>query len=139
MPQIDWTPDMHIGVAEIDAQHEKLTGMINALCYAYMDGKEREVLSPIINELHDYAHYHFTTEEKYMKQLGERYDFIEQHRAKHGEFFSTVIDFLLRYVSGEDTELTPELLDYLTDWWRDHIMGVDQGLGEVIRRVESGE
>ncbi|MFW5734370.1 MAG: bacteriohemerythrin, partial [Oceanidesulfovibrio sp.] len=124
-----------IGVAEIDDQHEKLTAMINDLYYAYMEGKERTVLSPIINELHDYAHYHFRTEEKYMKLLGERYGDLNQHRAKHAEFFNTVIDFLLLYVNGKDTEITPELLDYLTDWWREHIMGVDQGLGKAIQEM----
>lgn len=137
MAQIEWGTNMFIGVEDIDAQHEKLTKLINDLYYAYMEGKERDVLSPIINELHDYAHYHFDTEAAYMKRLGDSYGFSEGHLAKHSEFFSTVIDFLLQYVSGKDEEITPELLDYLTDWWRGHIMGIDQGLGEAIRQMES--
>ncbi len=135
MAQFDWSPDMAVGVAEIDEQHEKLVEVINALYYAYMDGKEKDVLQPLINELHEYANYHFSTEEKYMRALGASYEDLAMHREKHGEFFSQVIEFLLQYIAGKD-EITPELLDYLTDWWFQHIMGVDQGLGRAIQSMD---
>jgi len=31
------------------------------------------------------------------------------------------------------TGITPELLDYLTDWWCKHINGTDQIMGSVLK------
>lgn len=132
MGAVTWSNDMHIGVKEIDEQHEHLTGLINSLYYAYMEGKEREVLSKIIHEVNDYAHYHFQTEEKYMDKVADVYPFTEGHMEQHMAFFSKVIDFLFQYLDN-DTEMTPELLDFLTDWWTKHIMGVDKKLGAAIQ------
>ncbi|WP_029893412.1 bacteriohemerythrin [Desulfohalovibrio reitneri] len=131
MPQIEWTDDLRIGVERIDAQHEKLTGLINELYYAYMQGREQDVLARTIREVSDYTLYHFADEEKLMAEIG--YPELEAHKARHREFANKTIGFLLASVeSGEN--LTPEVLDYLTDWWLNHIQRVDATIAEHIEK-----
>ncbi len=132
MGAVNWNQSMHIGVKEIDAQHEKLTGLINTLYYAYMDGSEQDILAPIIHEINDYAHYHFNTEEKYMDMVEDDYPQCDGHVQEHMKFFSSVLDFLFKYLENKQ-DIAPELLDFLTDWWTSHIMHVDRQLGKKLQ------
>lgn len=129
MPPITWHPGLHIGIPEIDEQHEKLTGMINELCLAYAEGRDKAVLSEIIIGVSDYAGYHFDAEEKRMREAADPE--IEAHLAQHREFLGRSIGFLLSFVDGRE-ELTVEVLDYLTGWWVAHITGTDKNLGRYL-------
>lgn len=95
MPHIDWNAGLHIGIPEIDEQHEKLTAMINELYYAFMDGRDKAVLSSIIIGVADYTGYHFDAEEKRMRQAD--YPEAAVHFGEHREFLDKSIDFLLAY------------------------------------------
>jgi hemerythrin len=95
VPQIEWTASLHTGIAEVDAQHEHLTGLINHLYHSYMQGREHEVLSPIIDEIAEYARYHFETEEALMHRTS--YPETADHVAAHHDFRDRSIDFLLAY------------------------------------------
>jgi hemerythrin-like metal-binding protein len=129
MPPITWHPGLHIGIPEIDEQHEKLTGMINELCLAHAEGRDKAVLSEIIIGVSDYAGYHFDAEEKRMREAADPE--IEAHLAQHREFLGRSIGFLLSFVDGRE-ELTVEVLDYLTGWWVAHITGTDKNLGRYL-------
>ena len=131
MSAIEWNEGFHIGVAEIDAQHEKLVSMANELYYAFMSGEDNAVLSEIVTGMSDYSVYHFGTEEALMRDHG--YPQSEGHLAQHKEFTNKTLDFLLTYVSGEDQGLTIEVLDYLMDWWVRHIKGTDMAFGRFLQ------
>ncbi len=134
MSLIQWDETMHVGVSEIDDQHGRLTEMINQLLYAYMQGREKPILAQTINELHDYAHYHFATEEALMRKFETEYTELTEHLQQHTVFFSKIVDFLLEYVSDAQGELAPELLDFLTDWWKGHILGIDARFGKFLNQ-----
>ncbi|AGW12330.1 putative hemerythrin-like metal-binding protein [Megalodesulfovibrio gigas DSM 1382 = ATCC 19364] len=134
MHPIDWNESLHIGVATIDEQHGRLTDTINALLLAYMQGQEREVLAGIINELHDYAHTHFATEESLMRRFDGQYSELTIHLQQHTMFFTRIVDFLLEYVGDPQGELTPEVLDFLTDWWKTHVTGIDARFGKFLNQ-----
>lgn len=132
MGTFEWNADMAIGVAEIDRQHEELTGYINTLYYAYMDGQEHAVLSECIDKVNTYAQEHFATERRCMQPYIDIMPGYEEHMRQHREFFTSCVSFLLEYLE-KGTGITPELLDYLTDWWFRHINGTDRAMGEVLR------
>lgn len=131
MGEITWCSDFCVGVAEIDAQHERLVSMVNELFRAYMQGQERKVLYGIVTNLGDYTAYHFSTEERLMAAHG--YPEAAAHRAEHREFVGKSIDFLLAYASDKMENLAPEVLDYLEDWLLKHIRGTDVKLGKFLR------
>ena len=134
MDMIHWDQTWHVGVQDIDAQHGHLTDLINQLLNAYMQGQEKTVLAGIINELHDYTQVHFATEETLMRRFEDEYGELTMHLQQHTMFFSRIVDFLLEFVSNPDGELAPELLDFLTDWWKNHVIGIDARFGKFLNQ-----
>ncbi len=51
MALIQWDGSFSVKVAEIDQQHQKLVSMINDLNDAMKQGKGKDVLGKIVNEL----------------------------------------------------------------------------------------
>jgi len=131
MATIEWNASMNTGIAVIDEQHAELTQIINTLYYAYMNGEENTVLNPLIHKINDYAHMHFATEADLMNAYKEDFPDFETHMEQHREFFSNAIGFLLDYLNDK-ADITPELLDYLTDWWFNHINGIDRKMAEFL-------
>ncbi len=133
MNEFQWDMEMNIGVAEIDEQHEYLTGVLNTLCQSFAQGTDKEILEETISQINDYGRYHFETEERYMRQFENEYPDYIAHLEAHQEFFEKVVSFLLDYVEGKDS-ITIELLNYLVDWWFQHINGMDKGLGKFLQQ-----
>ncbi|TVM19859.1 hemerythrin [Oceanidesulfovibrio indonesiensis] len=131
MPIVQWSPRLHIGIGQVDQQHEHLTGLINKLYEAHQAGEDRKALEPIVNEINDYAQYHFSEEQKLMEQYG--YPSLEDHKALHDDFIVKSVEYLFDYLNGKEEELSLEMLDYLTDWWVNHISKVDQEMGEYLK------
>lgn len=130
MPAIRFDASMYVGIREIDSQHEKLTAMINDLYQAYMNGKEKSVLAEVISGINKYADYHFATEEELM--LKYEYPSAPGHKGLHQEFTTKALEFLADYVKGKE-EISAEVLDYLTDWWINHITKTDKSLGAFLK------
>ncbi|MFV0420954.1 bacteriohemerythrin [Oleidesulfovibrio sp.] len=132
MKQLQFDDSMKIGIASLDAQHEELTAIINELYYAYMQGTHREVLCGLITRVNDYAHEHFELERRYMEPFVFEMPDYMAHMDEHRAFFTDAIGFLLRYLE-EDTAITAEMLDFLLDWWKNHIMKRDKEMGRFLR------
>lgn len=131
MATFDWDASMRVGVCAIDEQHAHMTNLINKLYYSFMDGTDKAILAETIDELDVYAKNHFLTEEKYMNQFRDQYPEYGSHIALHRDFFSKVTDFLFKFSDGEG-DITPEMLDYLTEWWFNHIGGIDKRFGMFL-------
>ncbi len=133
MGKVQWSDAMRVGVVEIDDQHEGLTTVINTLYDAYMNGDEHAVLADLIRQINTYAQVHFATERRYMAPYVADMPNYEEHMRQHREFFSDCVSFLLEYMD-RGTGITPELLDYLTDWWFKHINGTDRVMAAVLKQ-----
>lgn len=68
MPQIEWLDQYSVGVESIDNQHKELFARINKLLDACSQGEGKKVLPEVLDFLGDYVVFHFSTEEKYMKE-----------------------------------------------------------------------
>lgn len=132
MATFTWDATLDVGIPEIDAQHREMTDIIATLHEAYRAGREREILAELINRINEYAQMHFATERRYMEPVADAIPNYEKHMQEHREFFSDAIGFLLRYLDN-GASITPELLDYLAEWWFRHIRGTDQVMGRVLR------
>jgi hemerythrin len=55
MALITWSDEYQLGIKEIDAQHQKLVAMINTLHNAMKEGRGKDVIQPILNELLAYT------------------------------------------------------------------------------------
>lgn len=130
MPEISWTDDLLVGVPEVDEQHHRLIDLTARLYRAFLEDRDRELLSDMVMDLDDYVRTHFRTEEALMDRIG--YADAQAHRDEHRQFTSQVLDFLLGFVQDRKS-LTEEILDCLVDWWLTHIRGADKALALALR------
>lgn len=123
MALIEWTADLTLGIKEIDNQHRRLVAMINDLHDAMRQGKGKEVLGKIIDGLAAYTETHFKTEEKYFDQFA--YPKAYTHKSEHNNFVQKVTEFRAGFSEGK-FGLSTEVMNYLSDWLKNHIRGSDR-------------
>ena len=129
MAFFEWEDRFSVGIRSIDEQHQRLFGLINQLHDVIQRCEhqatlqsvlcELETVTTVIAELIDYARYHFTTEEDYMR----RYEFPESatHKAEHEQFVEKVREYQQRF-EQKTTRISLELAEFLVNWWRNHIL-----------------
>ncbi len=105
-----------------DEQHQLLFTLIDEI-------KSDQVDESTFARLNDYAEHHFSLEEAYMQALD--YPDYEQHLAAHNKFRDELDGMLLDGHTYDQT-LRDTLSDFLSEWLRRHIFGVDKQLETYI-------
>lgn len=134
-----WDELFVTGLDAVDEQHHRLVELVNELSASLIDGgnQDDDTLQPVIDKLADYAHYHFTEEERLMAEVGVDRRHVEHHMAVHRKFGEQVATMW----NSRRTMSAPAgvLLEFLIAWLSFHILGEDQSLARQIRRIRSGE
>ena len=123
MSIFSWNSSYEIGIEKIDAQHKDLVEIIANLFNSMKVGLGYKEIENTIGKLRDYSNYHFTEEEKLMKEIN--YPKISEHIEVHSYFTEIVEDFYKRYKEGE-IALTIKMLDFLKNWLLNHISTMDK-------------
>ena len=129
MASLTWSDKYSVNIREIDQQHQKLFKMINDLDAAMREGRGKQVLGKILNDLIQYTASHFATEEGLMQKHG--YPEYEEHKAKHEKMTQKVLDIQREYEAGKAT-ITLDVMKFLQDWLDKHIMGTDRRYGPFL-------
>jgi len=133
MPErFTWTPDLKIGIQELDVQHKLLFDNTKELFAAWDRGAPREELSLLIDRVSDDLRMHFATEERYIQSVLGEYDDFVQHLEDHTKFLTRSVDFLLKFHQGQE-DLSKEMLEEILQWWLHHIENEDKELGICLR------
>ena len=133
MALIQWDNSFSVSIAEIDKQHQKLIALINGLNDAMKEGRGKDVLSQIIDDLFAYAGDHFAHEEKYFDKFG--YPAAASHKLEHANFVKRISEFRKGFKNGQ-LALTIEVMSFLKDWLKNHIQGIDKKYGPFF--IEKG-
>lgn len=141
MAYFEWSEDFSVGVTEIDRQHKQLIRLVNLLYEAKEKARnegdfesvlaELKAMVVVIDELLDYSSYHFSTEEKYMAQY--EYPDLDRHRERHARFIYRVQRYRRDFEDGKPLE-PMEIIEFITGWWREHILGVDKEYAPFLNR-----
>lgn len=123
MALIEWTDELSVGIPLIDKQHKILIRAINLLAMAVQHNSSRELMQEIFSTLRDYTDTHFAYEEELFDRFS--YPETEQHKAQHRALLQKVIDLDDRWRMGQ-AEIGPEVLKFLVEWLRSHILGSDK-------------
>lgn len=131
MAIVKWTSDYLLGIEEIDGHHRHLFDLLNKTYEMFVAGESKCDLSNVLDELIDYATYHFTAEE--MSMAKNCYPNYTQHCALHQKFCQRINEIQKDYLSGR-TELSLEILSFLKNWISSHILVQDADYGNYIKQ-----
>ena len=92
-------------------------------------GKSKDVLAKILNELVDYTKIHFATEEKILEQ--NKYPKLASHKQEHVNLTNQFLALKHDFENGKVT-ISIEVLTFLKDWLKNHILGVDQQYSDLL-------
>jgi hemerythrin len=127
MPLMTWNEKMSVGVAVLDADHQKLVTTLNELFDAVHGGQGKESLGKILDALIDYTKIHFAREEKFFAQTN--YADAAAHKKEHDTLTRQVLDVQQKYKAGATGLLSIEVMNFLKNWLVNHIQGVDKKYG----------
>lgn len=130
MGLIQWEEKYMLGITEIDMQHKKLVKMLNDMHDAMKEGKSKEILSKILDDMVAYTKTHFTTEERYFDRFN--YEKASEHKGEHSQFVEKVLDFKSEYDEGK-TMISIQILTFLKTWLTKHIMGSDKKYAPLFK------
>lgn len=131
MPFMTWDESLTVGVEEIDAQHQRLFELGDAVAATVGRGFDREAVGAELRALCDYAVEHFSAEEALMDM--DAYPEYDQHLSEHMHCTTRALDFLEAFSEGREVDMG-EFLRFVDSWVREHTMRMDMTLAAYLRK-----
>lgn len=131
---VTWNASLATGISEIDKQHQYLINTLQLLNEQFQTNGHQVLLSRITRDLQSYALTHFDTEETLMIRYGYTtncWEEAQHHITQHRLFSGQIVSIADQLREGQPVSRT-DLLIFLNQWLRDHILGVDQALGRYL-------
>jgi hemerythrin len=128
-----WKDDFNLGIDPFDTHHEHLFELLNNAYDNFVSDGPVESLGATLDALVDYATYHFSAEEKWMK--GNNYPKYAGHLNHHGSFIVRVVEMQVDFAEGRKT-LSLETLAFLKNWLSNHILTIDADYGRYAVKVQ---
>lgn len=126
-----WTPDLAVGVPEIDQQHQELFLRVERLLHSIAVG-DRDEVGRLLRFLGDYAVKHFGVEERWMAR--SEYPGLEAHKSEHDRFMQEYLRMQVEYEEKGPTVLMGmRVNNWIGEWLRRHIAESDLQLGRWLR------
>lgn len=132
-----WDARYNTGLNEVDEQHRRLMDIINHVDRLLRVESPIAVLEPTLDELTDYAKYHFATEERLMDSLQCEPGHVERHKNAHLEFVRQVSQMRTQ-TKLNPTGFIPTLLRFLSTWLVHHILTTDQAFARQVFAIRGG-
>ena len=118
-----WGDDFKLGIASIDEQHRELVRMVNHLHQALKSRTGAKESGRILAELAGYSVSHFAHEEDLFAT--HAYPDRAAHEKTHKDLVEKITAFKTQFDQGK-AGLSMELMEFLTNWLRHHILEVDK-------------
>lgn len=125
---IRWSEAMSVGVPELDEDHKGLIQVINLLRDHAGAEASAEIVRQCLVSLRRYAEVHFGREERVM--IACTFPGLAHHQEEHRAFVERMKETDRRFAddpAGLTSFVTEELIDYLSNWLRHHILIEDMG------------
>ena len=129
MSKYTWDKLLSVEIEEIDADHRRLVELLGLLASAVDEGRERDYIAALLEELVVSTEAHFRHEERLM--IGHAYPDRDAHAAEHRELIDAARAMQKTFMaSGRGLE--ERGLDYLEHWLTEHILVADMRLGAYL-------
>lgn len=129
---IEWSPDIEVGVEEIDAQHREILLAAAEISRAYEHSGTLPSLQTTVDFLIGHVTSHFACEERLMRESG--YPGYEAHRVEHRALLKDLVKFGVAHDEGDSGRKTAEaVVQLLVVWVHRHIFECDRELATFLR------
>jgi hemerythrin len=122
MKQHEWKEEFNVNVEFIDEQHKYFLNLLNLLIRIVKGEESVEKASEVFFSLAHYAEHYLIQEEIYFKNY--QFPKFSEHQEAHKEFIDRVTKFQHDFEMNKENNCR-ELLEYLEDWFNNHILGYD--------------
>ena len=129
MKLITWTEEMSVNIEKMDEQHKILIEQINNLFNAMLDGKAQEIINKTVDELINYADFHFKAEEEYFER--HNYPEFQTHKIQHSYYKDEILLFKKDLLDGKST-VPMDVFNFLKGWLTDHILNSDKKYSKYL-------
>lgn len=132
-----WNDNFATGISIIDEQHKVLVAILNKLAsYFVHEASSTANLDALVQELADYADFHFRTEEEIWHQHFTGHPLLQAHQQAHRDFFKKISDIQQNERNLEG--FADELFGYLTRWLAFHILDSDKRMALATIKTKAG-
>jgi len=136
MQKYEWSDKFLLGIMELDEHHEHLVDLMNK-SYDLLEKKAPAAkVEMILDELFDYANYHFAAEENWLKE--HSYINLNDHLVEHDSFRRKVLDFQNEFYGGKSSHKI-QLFTFLSDWLFNHIRVTDFEYAHALSTNHKGQ
>lgn len=132
-----WTSQFETGIDQIDDQHRKLVEILNRLAWHLSAEQDELRAGDVVDELLDYAGYHFRSEESIWQRYFSGSSLEANHHKAHEYFFEQVRHYEERRQRREEGTLA-EMFDFLTRWLAFHILESDRRMALMTFSIRAG-
>jgi hemerythrin len=132
----EWTSDMSVNEAKIDAQHKELFNQMNILMSAIVNHMELGVTENAMDFLGKYIESHLKYEEEYMSE--NNYPELDKHKVEHKDFIDNYLKLKAkRLYDVPVNEIVSEIEMFLGNWLIAHIGHTDQKYAVYIKQQKT--
>lgn len=131
---MQWTPDLAVGVEEIDSQHQEMFRMAGQLFDAGNAYRGPGFFEELLGFLDSYTKKHFTDEEAYMESIG--YPGLAEQQREHADFLCRLLMLKDEFQqSGRSVDVILQTNRLVLGWLCNHISVMDKQIGEYVRTL----
>lgn len=127
---IEWIPEFHLGISDLDAQHRVLLDLINTVAGAVF-ADNPEATKAAMTRLLSSSIAHFDFEEELMRRAA--YPGRDLHREQHSELLASMQRLQIDLSNRRYAINRTRTLHFLRDWFSIHIVRTDGGFARYLR------
>ncbi len=133
-----WNKNLETGLQHIDEQHKRLVHLLNRLACRFGHQNITTTMDTVLNELTDYASYHFQTEEKIWEKYFQDDKWEVDHAREHINFVATLSKLKAEMSAKPVDTVVEEVLSFMTHWLALHILENDKRMALAVVAMRSG-
>jgi hemerythrin len=128
MHSFEWTEKCSVGIPELDAQHRHLIELLGELLKGMQAPDSKGIDAAAFKELNRYAEWHLHREELVLRV--RHYPGYAEHKVEHDNYRKKLAALESQ---SERPDFNVRITNFVSEWWRFHVMGSDQDYARYFR------
>ena len=120
---LEWKASFETGIEDVDLQHHYFINLVNRISTDLCTTPDPEYRERLVNELINYAHFHFVSEENIAYSKGFVSE-LDNHRQRHTQLLIDLRQKATHMLGGDNSP--EEFLEFLYGWFAGHTLNEDR-------------